>query len=280
MVHSNSRQTDTSLVLLPPSRQSAAGAFRNIALNTRWHDDLLAGVQRFRGSIYSADGAIGKEDLTSDGRHKSPADDHSWHVLSLNRDGRICACLRYLDERHARRFDDLFVRHAAVSRTPAGTRFRAAVEDEMARARQMRMGFGEVGGWAVAEDYRGTFEPLRIILATYGLLEVLGGCLGVATATFRHSSASILRRIGLTSLVSSGEELPPYFDPHYNCQMEMLRFDSRIPNPRYSDRVSAFAHELTSTTVVCRESIRTVLEDALHTFDLPVAAPSLQPIAA
>src|SRR5437016_6010409 len=83
---------------------------------------------------------------------------------------------------------------------------------EMQRARRLQMRFGEVGGWAVAEEHRWTLEPLRIILAAYGLGQLLGGCAGVATATMRHKSASILRRIGLNSLRWDGAELPPYYD--------------------------------------------------------------------
>ena len=123
----------------------------------------------------------------------------------------------------------------------------------MAEARSQQLGFGEVGGWAVADNRRGTFESLRILMATYGLLELLGSCTGVATATFRHRSAAILRRIGLESLSHDGVELPPYFDPQYGCEMEVLRFDSRSPNPKYRDWVAEFSFSLTTTPVICAD---------------------------
>jgi hypothetical protein len=116
----------------------------------------------------------------------------------------------------------------------------------------MGMWFGEVGGWAVAEEQRRTFEPLRIIPAAFGLLRLLGGALGVATATLRHESAPILRRIGLTSLVEDGQELPAYFDPHYGCQMEVLQFDSRRPAPKYEGWVSELSESLRTAPVICR----------------------------
>jgi hypothetical protein len=72
-------------------------------------------------------------------------------------------------------------------------------------------------------------------------------------ATFRHSSAMILRRIGLTSMMADGQELPPYFDPHYNCQMEVLRFDSRQPNPKYAALVSEISELLAVAPVVVGE---------------------------
>jgi hypothetical protein len=125
----------------------------------------------------------------------------------------------------------------------------------MARARERKLGFGEVGGWAVAEGQRWTLEPVRIILATYGLLQLNGGCSGVATATFRHSSAEILRRIGLTPLQADGVPLPPYFDPHYGCDMEVLFFDSRFPNAKYRASVAGLSEILAESPVVCRERV-------------------------
>lgn len=84
-----------------------------------------------------------------------------------------------------------------------------------------------------------------------GLLECLGSCTGVATATFRHGSAPILRRIGLRPLSADGVELPPYFDPRYGCQMQVLRFDSRFPNPKYREMVAEFRSSLTTAPVIC-----------------------------
>jgi hypothetical protein len=169
--------TESRFVILAPADFTAGGSFWNIVSNPVRHQHLLAEMQRFRGQIYIRDGAITPEHLTADGRHQVPIDAVSWHVLALDADGKVGACLRYLEETHARGFDELWVRHAALSQCPKfGDHFRAAVEEEMAWARRMRLGFGEVGGWAVAEERRGTVEPLRIILATYGLLELLGGC--------------------------------------------------------------------------------------------------------
>ena len=75
-----------------------------------------------------------------------------------------------------------------------------------------------------------------------GWRRILGGCVGVATATVRNSSSSILRRIGGGALEIGGEKLPAYYDPQYKCQMEIVRFTSSSPNPRYwrwIDQISA-----------------------------------------
>jgi len=268
-------------VVLPPSKLAVPDIFRNVEVSTRRYDELFTAMQRFRGGVYVEDGAIQRGDLASDGRHRVSIDEDSWHVLSVDSRGRVVSCLRYLDETHASNFDDLWVKQAALSGCPKlGRRFRRAVEQRMDQARKMHVGFGEVGGWAVAEDHRWTLEPLRIILATYGLLELLGGCAGVATATFRHSSAMILRRIGLSTIGAGDQELQPYYDPHYRCQMEVLQFDSRQPNPKYLGWVQELGALLTAAPVVCRESFAGSLHGVLRGFELPVVDQHLVPSVA
>jgi hypothetical protein len=249
-------RSQTRFAILPPSRLATPKVFRNIDVSNRRRHDLLSKMQRLRGSAYQADGAVHRSELTADGRHKLTIDERSWHVLSLDADGEVVACLRYLEESHISAFDGLRVRNAALARCPLqGAKFRRAVEDQIEHARRTSIGFGEVGGWAVREDHRRTPESLRIILATYALLELLGSSMGVATATFRHGSALILRRIGLTTLQVDGQEIPPYEDPQYGCLMQVLRFDSRAPNPKYREWVASLTHDLAIAPVLCRENL-------------------------
>jgi hypothetical protein len=139
----------------------------------------------------------------------------------------------------------------------------------MQNARRFSLGFGEVGGWAVSENHRWTPESLRIVLATYGLLELLGSCAGVATATFRHHSATILQRIGLSTLRSDGEEIKPYYDPQYGCLMQILQFDSRSPNAKYRGWISELMSELAVAPVICRESRLPVFERMWREIEAP-----------
>lgn len=241
----------SSLMVLAPAGAQVPNTFRHVEVDPCLRGHLLTEMQRFRGGMYLSDGAILPSELTKDGRHSLPIDDHSWHVLTLRGDGSVCACLRFLEQNSARQFDSLSVRHAALTRSDHwAPRLRQAVEGEMAFARNARINFGEVGGWAIAPDRRLTMEPLRTILATYGLLELLGSCCGIATATRRHGSAPILRKIGLEPLVVNGEELPAYYDPRYRCEMEVLRFDSRFPNPKFRNWIDELACFLTSAPVI------------------------------
>jgi hypothetical protein len=66
----------------------------------------------------------------------------------------------------------------------------------------------------------------------------------------------MLRRIGLESLCADGAELPPYYDEQYGCQMEVLRFDSRSPSPKYRDWVDYFTASLADAPVICPDRDR------------------------
>jgi hypothetical protein len=242
---------DAEIVVVPPVGARIPSTFRNVVDDPELHRWMLAAVQRFRGSVYLADQAVTADELTPDGRHNAPVDTKSWHVVTLDASGKVLACLRYLEERTGLGFDRLWVRNAAISHCPQwGGVVRRAVEKEMEAADREGVHFGEVGGWAVEPERRRTSEALRTILATYGLLQVLGDSVGVATATRRHGSAPILRRIGLEPLRTGDDEVPAYFDPQYGCEMELLRYDSRQPNPKFRDWVEELAGMLREAPVI------------------------------
>ena len=119
---------------------------------------------------------------------------------------------------------------------------------------------------------RGTTECVGSVLTTYAWARHLGGALGICTATERNGSASILRRLGGRSLAWDGEELPAYFDPHYNCRMHILGFDSRHPNPRYEEAIRQIEQYLPNVPVICPE--RPVWQTIMHSLaPLHQAAP-------
>ena len=138
--------------------------------------------------------------------------------------------------------EDLRVRHTPLARSAEWRdKLWKGVESELKRARSERLRYAEVGGWAVSERSRCTSEGLVLALAGYSLGRICGGCLGITTATVRHCSSSILRRLGGAPLAADGAPVPSYYDSRYGCEMEILRFDSRRPNPKIqrSDRAAA-----------------------------------------
>ena len=44
--------------------------------------------------------------------------------------------------------------------------------------------------------------------------------------------------------------MPPYYDPHYRCEMELLTFDSRRPNERYANLIEFLKEKLSNVSVV------------------------------
>lgn len=241
---------DRRLVLLAPRHASVPGCFRNVPADTWMHDEMLDELQRLRGRVYLQDGAILPEQVSPDGRHQTPEDDRAWHLLILNGD-RVSACVWYLEHDNARSIEELRVRNCPLAEVDGwrGT-LRRAIDSELSRARRHRLHYVELGGWAVAQESRHTGEGLLLALAAYSLGRAFGGALGLTTATVRHASSTILRRLGGSSLEVDGTVVPPYYDDRYHCQMELLRFDSRQPNPKYGPVIEALEHRLTTVPVV------------------------------
>jgi hypothetical protein len=147
-------------------------------------------------------------------------------------------------------FDDLRVRGCPLTETATRRFLKEAVRAELRRARSHRLRFIELGGWAVADDARHTGEGLLLALAAFSMGRAMGGALGMTTATVRHASAAILRRLGGSSLQSTRGEIPTYYDPRYDCEMEILRFDSRSPSPKYAAVIEFLKDRLATVPVV------------------------------
>src|SRR5262245_11714029 len=78
---------------------------------------------------------------------------------------------------------------------------------------------------------------------------------GMTTATFRHCSATILKRLGGSRFEIDGRTLPPYFDARYGCTTELLRFDSRSPNPKYIGLIDRVSETLANVPVIAAEAL-------------------------
>lgn len=230
------------LVLLAPSGSEPPAFFDSVQTDPWRHEDLRAQMQELRGRVYLKDGALEPRQLTQ-GRHQLDADERSWHLLSVDQEQKVLGCVRYREYPNETEFSELGVADAALARCPRwGKKLELAVEMELTISRHLDMAFVELGGWALHEELRRTTEALRMTLTAYGLLQSLGGAVAIATATHRNGSCSILKRIGGRRLKHERSELPSYHDPHYRCEMEVLRFYSWAPNPRYRaliDKVTA-----------------------------------------
>jgi hypothetical protein len=212
---------------------------------------LIRELQKLRGNVYLHDGALQPHELTSDGLHQTPEDEKSWHLVMLNKHGRVNACAWYLEHPATASIQHLRVRNCPLNANESWReKLKRAVETEISRARQNALKYAEVGGWAVAPGSRCTSEGLLLALAAYSLGRTLGGALGITTATVRHSSSTILRRLGGSNLEVDGSTVPSYYDPHYDCEMELLRFDSRRPNGRYAALIELLKSKLSNVMII------------------------------
>ena len=244
------------LVLLAPDTGGIPPAFAKVRSDEGRHENLLAKAQRLRGEAYLEDGAIQPSQLTSDGRFCAAKDGESWHLLSVNDSGDVLGCARYLAHDNTVPFAQLGVSRVALTQNELWEqKLRWAVEADLLLARKRNHAFVEVGGWALHQELRGSSEAIRIALGAYALARNLGGCIGLTTATTRHCSSSILRRIGGQSLTAGGLELPAYHDPNYRCEMNVLRFDSNQPNPRYEAWIEQIRDQIWTAPVICRAAL-------------------------
>ena len=252
-MRSASRSFDPNhMILLAPKVAESLANFSSIQTDPVRHRLLLGQAQRLRGRIYHEDGAIGLHHLTQDGRFVHDKDEESWQFLIMNATNRVSGCIRYVPQEHHVSFSQLGVAHSALAHSPGwGIRLRQAVEAKREEAQKRGYGYAEVGGWALIQELRHSWEALRITLNVYGLMKLLGGALAVTTATIRHRSATILRKLGGHGLLSDGVELPSYYDPQYECQMEILGFDSDNPNPKYLEWIHECQRKLRNLTVIC-----------------------------
>jgi hypothetical protein len=237
--------------LLAPPHNRIPGSFQNVSFDSHQHCTLVREMQQLRGSIYLQDGAVQRKQLSPEGLHRTPEDERSWHLLMLNKERRVSSCAWYLEHDETAQFEKLRVRNCPLARAEGWReKLWLAVESELERARRSRMRYAEVGGWAVAKESRCTSEGLLLALAAYSLGRALGGALGLTTATVRHSSSTILRRLGGSSLEVEGSSVPAYYDPKYKCEMELLRFDSRRPNAKYSGLIELLRSRLSQVAVI------------------------------
>ena len=255
------------IVFVAPSTAAVSETFRHIDVDAGRHERLVRDVQRMRGSIYVKDGALQPQQLTADGRHQTPEDETSWHMLLLDKHQRVTACALYLEHNYNDvTFDHLRARQCPLNNEPEWKpTVERAIELELERARREQLHYVELGGWAVSEDSRGTAGPLALALAVYGFSRRAGGALGITTATFRHCSATILKRLGGARFEVDGVTLPPYYDSRYQCMMEMLKFDSRRPNPKYLNLIDQVRDALARITVVAPPAT-TMTESPYHLF--------------
>jgi predicted GNAT family N-acyltransferase len=265
-------QSHYELKLLCPSDHPFASKFHDRRIEEPLYDKYVSSLQRLRGPVYLADGAVQPWELDEDGRYWMRDDEKAWHLVLIDAEDEVIGCARYLVHPPQTHFHKLRVSHSALARDPRwGPRLREAVERELSRAADRKFVYIEPGGWAVNRRWRNTKAAVNIVLSSYALGSILGGGLGICTATHRHESASILKRLGGNNLVTSaGDLLTTYFDPEYGCTMELLKFDSRFPAERVAPLAFDLRSRLEKSPVIMRPPTQFDLRDIQRSVLLPL----------
>jgi hypothetical protein len=231
--------------ILAPSYGEVPDSLTGACLDSRLHANTLFDIQVLRGSVYREYGPIAAQ-LLADGRHYQTVDAQSWHIVLQDSNDRLLGCSRYRPVEGG--FEQLGASQSAIAQSQRfGPVLRAAVEHQIGHARRNRIQFGEVGAWALRPEVRCSSAAVNIALMTFVLAESLGGGVGITTATTRHHSASILRRLGGRRM----PELPAYYDPKYGCVIEILHFSSANLDAQFTDRVKKLRSEIESIPVLC-----------------------------
>ena len=252
-------QSARRIILLAPSAADVPPSFCHVDCSPRFYSELLAAVERFRGGIYLEDGAIRADELNPDGRHLEIADLQGWHILLLDDSESVQGCARCISRGQRVPFSELTLGRSAIALSDKwGTRVRRATEETMEAVVNTGHSFGELGGWAIAPHLRCTTSMFRIAMAMWALVRHLDIHFLCSTATRRHCSASILRKLGGRPFAADGVEVPEYWEPRYGCHMELLRFDHlHDAHPLFEPRVREFQTWLATVPVVCGAPRRT-----------------------
>src|SRR5437016_1619475 len=101
-------------VLLAPPESAVPTFFKRARTDPNRYDSLLTEMQRLRGRLYLQDGAIEPGELNN-GRHQLDIDQGSWHLLVMDKEGRVSGCMRYSEYSNEASFSELSVSHSALA---------------------------------------------------------------------------------------------------------------------------------------------------------------------
>src|SRR5579863_2931137 len=106
-----------SFVLLAPVNETLRPSLCGSTGSPHLHSHLLSEMQRLRGRIYLADGALAAGDLDPWERHVQAADLRSWHLLTLGSMGRVIGCTRLRRHSSPVSWGQLGIRQAPIAQS-------------------------------------------------------------------------------------------------------------------------------------------------------------------
>jgi hypothetical protein len=241
----------TPYMILAPAGAKVPTSFEQQTVCNESYEMMLARMQVMRGRIALAEGAIQKDQLDCDKRFWMPQDKDSWHLLRLGSNGSVEGCIRILEHQDRPKFTSLRLSNSAIARSNNWSgKVRAAVESEVEQVSRRGARVVEPGFWALNESLRVGREAVSIALSVFAWSQLIGDRVAYVTATVRNDSCGMLRRLGGRGLEFNGEAVPRYFDPEYDCDMELLKFDMAGLNPRFETMMAPLRKMLAGSPIV------------------------------
>jgi hypothetical protein len=221
------------------------------------HSRISSEMQVVRGAVALAEGAIRPESLDVDSRYQMPGDGDSWHLVRMGDDSQIRGSARIMVHQDGVSFARLRLSKSAIARSRQWKwHVRFAVERDMALAKTQGLKLVEPGGWVLREQWRRGPDAVSIALSAFAWSQLMGGCLAYVTATVKHGSSSILKRLGATPLTFGEKQIPSYYDPEYGCEMELLKVFTDDLNPRFEPLMAPLRETLKHSPVVYGGKVR------------------------
>lgn len=233
--------------ILPPRMGSVPSSLEQWQVDSVTHENQIAEIQRFRGAVYLADGAIPADAIDPDGRHRSTFDYKCWHLLIHDAEGELHGCIRLRRYERGVKLTELHLAPVLDRMNPAEALVhREAIESLISEATHAGIGVSEVGGWAVSETARRSVASIALALGVWSLGRLLGDSIAIAPTTTKHHTVRIHHRLGGFALRRDGVALGSFYDDFHQCEMEMVAFDSRRVADRHAPLVAAIQAYLTA----------------------------------
>ncbi len=246
-----SKSKASGFVLLAPAHIKVPDTFRNLQFDSAIYLLMLSKMQVMRGAVALHEGAIRPCDLDADLRHQMPEDLVSWHLLRVSEDGRVRGCARILVHPERVLFTALRLSNAAIAKSMEWSReVRFAVEADIVSAQAANLTLIEPGGWVLDAKCRGGLDGISIALSVFAWSQLIGGCLAYVTATVKHESSSILKRLGGSPLSFGGVPIPRYYEPEYNSEMEIIQLYTKKLNARFEPLMASLRRVLAHSMIL------------------------------
>ncbi|TLD71741.1 hypothetical protein FEM03_06270 [Phragmitibacter flavus] len=219
------RASGLKLVILPPSVQALK---KNAGV---WvHESSLMEIRRFRGSMCLSNGLVPPEAVDATGCHFLACDSVNHHLMMVQSNGRLAACLRVRMHPVGTTASGLRM-FESIRRFPPSSHGSSVINDLILQARQQQLGVAELGGWVMSPERRDCKGAALLPIIAWALVQQLGGALMLEHADASGETPAILRGLG-QPLSYLGQRIAPVPNTHYGRPMEVLgAFSNQPPDP-------------------------------------------------